>query len=130
MTLVSRIPRLGNFAAYQIVVDLQYTYLLEGAPDLNTFTVAGPGCAKGIGLCFHDDPDRYSYGRKAHQQTMLDLMREALAASRDPKHWNPDWPPFVLSDIENGFCEYAKWRTGHAGSRLKRTYNPEEANAL
>jgi len=121
---VKQVPRLGNFAAYQIVVDLQYTYLLRHAPDLNTFTVAGPGCAKGIGLCFSDDPARYGYGAKKDQETMLALMKEALSESRKPEQWPKGWPAFYLSDIENGFCEYAKWRTGHTGARLKRKYAP------
>jgi len=119
-----QVPRLGNFAAYQVVVDLQYTYLLRHAVDLNTFTVAGPGCAKGIGLMVANDPERFAYGRKADQQAMLGIMQDCLEVSRDDSMWNAEWPPFVLSDIENGFCEYAKWRTGHGGARLKRKYNP------
>lgn len=119
---VKKIPRLGNFAAYQVVVDLQYTYLLDGAEDFNTFTVAGPGCARGIGICFFEDAEHFSYGSKAHQADMLELMREALRVSCDPHQWPAEWPPFVLSDIENGFCEYLKWRNGHNGLRLKRKY--------
>lgn len=119
---VKKIPRLGNFAAYQVVVDLQYTFWLRNAIDLNTFTVAGPGCAKGIGLCFFDDAEHFSYGSKKDQEEMLALMAQALEASRDPSNWPAEWPPFVLSDIENGYCEYLKWRNGHSGKRLKRTY--------
>lgn len=119
---ILRVPRLGNFAAYQVVVDLQYTCWLEDAPDLNTFTVAGPGCARGIGLCFFDDADHFNYGSKAHQKDMLELMKEAWEASRDPENWPSEWPTFVLSDIENSFCEYLKWRNGHKGLRLKRKY--------
>lgn len=118
-----RVPRLGNFAAYQVVVDLQYTYLLENAPDLNTFTVAGPGCAKGIGLCFDNDPSRYKYGSQADQEEMLKVMRNVRAMGLAQSDlWPSEWPELPLSDIENGFCEYAKWRTGHAGGRLKRRF--------
>jgi len=121
-----RVPRLGNFAAYQIVVDLQYTYLLRDAPDLQTFTVAGPGCAKGISLMAYDQPSGfYSYGSVGDQEKMLRVMRDCRDASLDPKLWPSEWPPFVLSDIENGFCEYAKWRTGHEGQRLKRKFTPQ-----
>jgi hypothetical protein len=119
------VPRLGNFAAYQVVVDLQYTYLLEDAPDLNTFTVAGPGCAKGISLCFYDVADWYSYGNKGHQVAMLKMMRDTHECGmEDPKLWPREWPRLPLSDVENGFCEYAKWRTGHNGLRLKRKFVP------
>lgn len=120
---ILKIPRLGNFAAYQIVVDLQYTYLLEDAPDMNTFTVAGPGCAKGISLMLYDEPDVLSYGSKHQQERMLGYMIEAREAGMsDPELWPASYPRLVLSDIENGFCEYAKWRTGHAGGKLKRKY--------
>lgn len=119
---VLKIPRLGNFAAYQVVVDLQYTYLLRRALDLNTFTVAGPGCAKGIGLCFFEDAEHFGYGNRGDQEKMLELMCYVLSESRKPGNWPKEWPPFVLSDIENGFCEYLKWRNGHAGKRLKRGY--------
>lgn len=120
------VPRLGNFAAYQVIVDLQYTYLLENAPDLNTFTVAGPGCAKGISLCFYDTPDWYSYGNKGHQVAMLQMMRDTHECGMaDPKLWPSEWPRLPLSDVENGFCEYAKWRTGHNGLRLKRKFTPQ-----
>lgn len=124
MDFVLTVPRLGNFAAYQVVVDLQYTYLLKDAPDLNTFTVAGPGCAKGIGLCAYDDAEHFKYGSKVHQEVMLAFMRSCLAQSRKPEFWPSEWPAFYLSDIENGFCEYAKWRTGHQGLRLKRKFIP------
>lgn len=124
MDVILSVPRLGNFAAYQVVVDLQYTYLLREASDLNTFTVAGPGCAKGIGLMMSDDPELYRYGAKADQKRMLEVMTACLKASRGPRFWPPEWPAFVLSDIENGFCEYAKWRTGYSGARLKRKFTP------
>ena len=115
------VPRLGNFAAYQVVVDLQYTYLLEDAPDLDSFTVAGPGCAKGIGLMLFDEPDVYRYGSKEHQRSMV---LEMIGIHRDQdEYWPAEWPRLPLSDIENGFCEYAKWRSGHAGSRLKRRFS-------
>lgn len=123
MKHVLRVPRLGNFSAYQVVVDLQYTYLLEGATDFNTFTVAGPGCARGIGLAYYDDAEMFRYGVKTHQVAMLQIMRDYLeAGNSDPKLWPRDFPRFCLSDIENGFCEYMKWRTGHLGVRLKRRY--------
>lgn len=117
-------PRLGNFAAYQVVVDLQYTYLLRDATDLQTFTVAGPGCAKGIGWCAHEDPEHFSYGSRFDQDTMLAFMVECLAESRKPELWPEQWPAFMLSDIESGFCEFAKYRAGLAGFRLKRKFTP------
>ena len=119
---IKGIERQGPFTAYQVVVDLQYTHLLEHAPDLDTFTVAGPGCAKGISRLFHGDPSHLKYGSRRDQAEMLRLMVETLEASRDPRHWPRDWPPFVLSDIENSFCEAHKYWSACEGNRQKRRY--------
>jgi len=124
---IKGIERQGAFSAYQVVVDLMYTHYLEGAPDLDTFTVAGPGCAKGLGYVVHDRPDAFGYGSRRDQLVMMGLMRDLLAASRDPEHWPADWPPFILSDIENGCCEFAKYRSAQAGKRQKRRYPPPAA---
>lgn len=124
---IKAIPRQGEFSAYQVVVDLQYTHYLEGAPDLNTFTVAGPGCARGLGYVVHDRPDAFRYQSRRDQRVMLEHMRDLLAASRDPERWPTDWPPFILSDIENGLCEFAKYRSAQGGKRQKRRYPPPAA---
>lgn len=121
---IEAVPRQGAFTAYQVVVDLTHTALLEGAPDFNTFTVAGPGCAKGIGRVFHGDPAHFNYSSRRDQAEMLRLMVETLEASRDPKHWPSDWPPFILSDIENSFCEAHKYGSAREGNRQKRRFRP------
>jgi len=117
--------RLGEFTAYQVVVDLTHTALLERAPDFNTFTVAGPGCAKGIGRVFHNDPDHFNYSSRRDQVEMLRLMVETLEASRDPELWPTDWPPFILSDVENSYCEAQKYGSAREGNRQKRRFRVE-----
>jgi hypothetical protein len=121
------VPRQGEFTAYQVVVDLTHTYLLENAPDFNTFTVAGPGCARGIGRVFFGDPSHFNYQSRRDQAEMLRLMVEALEASRDPELWPADWPPFILSDIENSFCEAHKYGSAREGHRQKRRFRPNAA---
>jgi hypothetical protein len=118
------VDRQGPFTAYQVVVDLTHTALLERASDFNTFTVAEPGCAKGIGRVFHGDPSRFNYGSRRDQAEMLRLMVETLEASRDPELWPSDWPPFILSDIENSFCEAQKYGSAREGNRQKRRFRP------
>ncbi|MCK6570173.1 hypothetical protein L6V77_03580 [Myxococcota bacterium] len=124
---IEAVPRQGAFTAYQVVVDLTHTALLERAPDFNSFTVAGPGCAKGIGRVFHGDPTRFNYGSRRDQAEMLRLMVETLEASRDPELWPSDWPPFILSDIENSFCEAQKYGSAREGNRQKRRFRSDAA---
>lgn len=81
---IKAVPRQGAFSAYQVVVDLQYTYLLRSAPDLNSFTVAGPGCARGLGRAFNGDPDHFNCSSRRDQAEMLRRMVESLETSRDP----------------------------------------------
>jgi hypothetical protein len=121
---IEAIERQGPFTAYQVVVDLTHTVLLERAADFNSFTVAGPGCARGIGRAFHGDPSRFNYATRRDQAEMVRLMVETLEASRDPALWPRDWPAFILSDIENSFCEAQKYGSAREGNRQKRRFRP------
>src|SRR5262249_29838981 len=38
----------GDFMAYEVVTDLRHTRYLTGAPDINTWAVAGPGAIRGL----------------------------------------------------------------------------------
>jgi hypothetical protein len=51
-TLLSALPGLGPFLAFQLAVDLGYAP--AWAADESTFVVAGPGAASGIRKCFSD----------------------------------------------------------------------------
>jgi hypothetical protein len=73
---------------------------------------------------FHGDPSRFNYGSRRDQAEMLRLMVETLEASRDPELWPSDWPPFILSDIENSFCEAQKYGSAREGNRQKRRFRP------
>jgi hypothetical protein len=46
------LPLLGDFMAYQIAIDLNYSELFDF--DENDFTIAGPGALRGIKKCFLD----------------------------------------------------------------------------
>lgn len=127
MKALLEVPRLGNFLAYQVVVDLTWTHVLRDAADMNTFTVLGPGAARGLSWIFYDEPEGYyNYGSRSHQERMLDATRELHAAQSE--HWDERryGGSIRLSDIENGLCEYAKWRAGHTGARQKRRYQPRK----
>jgi len=44
-----------GFAAYEIVSDLWYTYLLRNASDIMTWCNVGPGCCRGLARLENDD---------------------------------------------------------------------------
>jgi hypothetical protein len=113
---------MGEFSAGEVVIDLRYTDVLDKAPDINTWTVAGPGCTRGLGWLMADDPAHYRYGSTQDQATMLGVMWDLLEASRDPRHWPTEWEPWELHECEMWACEYAKYRSAQTGARLKRRF--------
>lgn len=119
-------PFLGPFMAYQAVRDLRHTFLLAGL-DLDTWTVAGPGCARGLGWVADGNPNRYSYTSKVGQERMVRVMRNVLDASREARHWPHEWRPWTLQEVETWMCEYAKICVVRRGGVPKRRFSAEQA---
>jgi len=116
------LENMGSFSAGEIVWDLRWTPVLDGAPDINTWTVAGPGCARGLGYALDGNPHQFNYGNKSHQVVMLKMMTEILEMSRDTKYWPSEFEPWELHEVEMWACEYAKYRSAREGNRLKRRF--------
>ena len=51
-TTLKTLPLIGDFMAYQLAIDLNYSTLYSF--DEDDFTVAGPGAKRGIAKCFND----------------------------------------------------------------------------
>jgi hypothetical protein len=115
---------MGEFSAGEVTIDLRYTDVLWNAPDINTWTIAGPGCARGLGYVVADDPKHFNYNSAKDQAVMLPLMQELLALSKFEDYWPQEWEPWELHECEMWACEYAKYRSAQAGNRLKRRFSP------
>ena len=120
---LKQFPHMGPFMAYQVVCDLRYTHLLDHAEDKMTWTCAGPGAARGLSWLEHDEPEVFNYNGQKDQVIMMARMAELLDMSRDPQYWPMKDKPWELSTVQHWACEYDKWRRGHAGQRLKRTFH-------
>jgi hypothetical protein len=121
--LLMNVPFLGPFMAYEIVTDLRWTYLLCEAPDVNLWASPGPGCARGLGWVFCDDPELMPpYSSVKGRAAMLDHMRLLLELSRQHKHWPTEWKSWEMREVEHCLCEYDKYRRGLEGQKLKRRY--------
>jgi hypothetical protein len=116
------IPYMGKFTSGEVVIDLRFTPVLSGAQDVNTWTVAGPGCARGLGLVVAGDATLYDYNSAKHQVEMVSVMCELLTMSKDPQHWPTEWDPWELHECEMWACEWAKFQSAVAGNRLKRRF--------
>ena len=121
--LLREYPYCGPFVAYEFTTDLRFTWMLEKAPDINTWANLGPGATKGMGYIIHGDENHWCETSKKDQQEMLVHLRKILEMSRDPKYWPSEFPRWdSLHVAEFGTCEFSKYRHALEGRRLKRNY--------
>lgn len=110
--LLRSVPTFGDFLAYQYLIDLNYTDLLNF--DEDDFVVPGPGARSGIRKCFastghFSEPDviRWMVDHQDEEFAVRGLCFERLSGRR-----------LKLIDCQNLFCEVDKYC---------RIYHPELA---
>lgn len=126
--LLRSYPMFGDFLAYQFMIDLAYSSVLECSET--EFIVAGPGARDGLKKCFSSpgglsDSDliRVVADRQESEFDRLDIHFESLFGR-----------PLQLIDIQNLFCEVDKYaRLAHPDvvgvtgrTRIKQLYRPKE----
>ena len=101
--IIKSYPLIGNFMAYQLVTDINYSDVVDW--NENEFTVAGPGSLRGIKKCFIDkenmsneDIIKYMYNHQAEEFKRLNLSFERIGNR-----------PLQLIDCQNIFCELDKY---------------------
>lgn len=124
--LLRSYPLIGDFLAYQYVIDLNYSTLTNFSEM--EFVVPGPGAKDGIRKCFSDlgglseaEVIRIVAERQAFEFERLGLKFKSLFGR-----------PLQLIDCQNLFCEVDKYArvahpsvAGRSGrKRIKQTYNP------
>lgn len=114
---------IGRFLAYQFYVDM--TYINEFPFSENEFTVAGPGCIKGLN-CLFKDRDGMSYEECLFwlRNNLDRLFVEALGKDWDAKKVFWDLPEedrcFNVMSLENCFCELSKYIRAKTGTGRPR----------
>ena len=119
-------PSLGDFLAYQFIIDLNYSSHL--AFHESEFVVAGPGARRGLRKCF------------VQRAGLTDSQLIAWTARRQANEFVGRGLPWVnlgtrslqLIDIQNIFCELDKYTrlacpqlsSLVAGKRIKQRYRP------
>jgi hypothetical protein len=89
----------GPFLAYQAVVDMRFTRLLESAPDRETWAAAGPGTIRGLNR-LHGRP----VDAALPQASALIEMRAIYEIARSETGVEMDF-----SDVPNVLCETDKY---------------------
>jgi len=124
--LLKATPTLGNFLAYQYVIDLNYSTATDFSES--EFVVPGPGARDGIRKSFTSlgdfseaDVIRLMYDRQEHEFRSRGLSFQSL--------WGR---PLQLIDCQNLFCEVDKYARVHhpevegtsGRSRIKQQFRP------
>ena len=123
------LPALGDFLAFQFLIDLNYSAFLDF--DEMDFVVAGPGARDGIRKCFgpaaagiEAEVIKYMAEHQDEHFARLGLQFEGLLGR-----------PLQLIDCQNLFCEVDKYaRVAHPAisgisgrTRIKQRYKPVRA---
>ncbi len=124
--IIKSYPLIGNFMAYQLVTDINYSNVVNFSED--EFTVAGPGSIRGIKKCFIDkgklsneDIIRYMYEHQEEEFKRLHLDFKRIGNR-----------PLQLIDCQNIFCELDKYCRVKFPSlksnrtKIKKRYTPKK----
>lgn len=132
--IIREIRGFASFLAYQVFVDL--TYIEDFPFSENEFTVAGPGCKRGLDLVFTD------YDGMTHEEALFflrDNLDEYFTALQYGDYarlfgWNPEklfkYRPegdrcLNVMALENCFCELSKYIKAVNGTgRPRNCYHP------
>ena len=123
--IIKSYPLIGNFMAYQLVTDINYSEVVNWSED--EFTVPGPGSLRGIKKCFIDkgnmsneDIIKYMYLNQDKEFKRLNLNFKRIGNR-----------PLQLIDCQNLFCELDKYLREKVPSlksnrtKIKKHYKPK-----
>jgi hypothetical protein len=112
------LPLIGNFMAYQLAIDFNYSEVFDF--DENDFTVAGPGAIRGIHKCFSD------LGGKSYEYIIQYMVDQQV----NYKFKNLRGRPMHAIDCQGWFCETDKYcrvafpQLTSNRTRIKSVYRP------
>ncbi len=124
--IIKSYPLIGNFMAYQLITDINYSDIVDWKED--EFTVAGPGSLRGIKKCVIDkeklsneDIIKYMYNHQEEEFKRLNLDFKTIGNRK-----------LQLIDIQNIFCELDKYCREKVPSlksnrtKIKKKYTPKQ----
>ena len=123
--LLREYPYMGPFMAYEVVTDLRFTYLLQGAEDKYTWANAGPGAMRGLNRLTGRPLD---FCQRSHDwnSEMVALYEIALEKLPTNITFRNDLP-YEMREIESGLCEFDKYSRIYKGEgRTRSTYKYNE----
>lgn len=101
--IIKSYPLIGNFLAYQLITDINYSEVVNF--NENEFTVVGPGSKRGIKKCFistgnlsNEEIIKYMYNHQDEEFKRLGYDFKRIGSR-----------PLQLIDCQNLFCEIDKY---------------------
>ena len=125
--LFKSFPSLGDFLAFQLAIDLNYSTVINH--DEGHFVVAGPGARDGLAKTFPN-----AARKDAESLIALMMDRQELEFARLKLNFRSLWGrQLQLIDCQNLFCEISKYtRVSHpeigglsGRTRIKQTFKPQ-----
>jgi hypothetical protein len=122
---IARYPGMGDFLAYQLTIDLNYSTMISFSEM--DFVVVGPGAARGIRKCF-PNAKRSEYPGLIRWSTENQTELAESFRLSSPTLWGRH---MTLIDVQNLYCEVDKYArvahptvSGYGRSRIKRRFRP------
>lgn len=109
--LLQSFPRIGDFKAGQIALDLNYGPHL-GLP-VERFVIAGPGAQKGVNRCFAAHDKRFDEVIRLVCLCQDACSRAAIGEPVPRLHGRAPAP----MTVQNWFCEISKYLRGHSKNK-------------
>lgn len=107
----------GPFLAYQAVVDMRFTPLLDNAGDITSWAAAGPGTLRGLNRLL-GRPIKQSMSQAEARDHIVDLW---------PQLMNETGVTMDLTDVPNVLCETDKYlRAINGEGTPKQIYKPSK----
>ncbi len=125
--VLRELPLIGNFMAYQIAIDMNYSEVFNFSE--NDFTIAGPGAERGIAKCFssYEKSDREAIIMYMVENQEKEFQRLGLNFARIGNR------PLQAIDCQGLFCEtdkYSRVRFPELASnrkQIKASFTPSPA---
>ena len=117
--LLREYPYMGPFMAYEVVTDLRFTYLLQGANDKYSWANAGPGAMRGLNRLTGRPLD---FCQRSHNWCNEMIALYDIAVHNLPTNitFRNDLP-YELREIEGGLCEFDKYSRIYKGEGRTRS---------
>lgn len=133
--IIQELPSFAYFLSYQVFVDL--TYIKDFPFSENEFTIAGPGCKRGLSYVFEDTdgmtPEECLFWLRDNMNEMFNGLSYGDCLP-EGYEWNPEqlfkdravYDRYInVMSLENCFCELSKYmRTYNKTGRPKVKYKP------